>query len=90
MKLVYLAKKNSSFARFARAFIIFVHFAHFLVLSTTWIALFCSYVNDDNTWCHDVMSAPTAVKALSSLIAPAKGPKLSIEMDKVRNETQVK
>ena len=49
---MYLTKKNSSFARFARAFIIFVHFAHVLVLSTTWIALFCSYVNDDNTWCQ--------------------------------------
>ena len=44
-KFAYLTVKNSIFARFARAYLIFWHFADVLVLSTTWNALFCSYVN---------------------------------------------
>ena len=34
-KFAYLTMKNNSFARFARAFLIFVHFADILVLSST-------------------------------------------------------
>ena len=34
-KIAYLTMKNSTFARFARAFSIFVHFAAVLALSTT-------------------------------------------------------
>ena len=34
-KFAYLTTKDNSFARFARAFPIFVHFAEVLVLSTT-------------------------------------------------------
>ena len=37
---------NNSFARFARAFFIFWHFADVLVLSTTWNNLFCSCVDE--------------------------------------------
>ena len=33
-KFAYLTTKNNSFARFARAFFIFLHFAHILVVST--------------------------------------------------------
>ena len=32
----YLTMKNNTFARFARAFVIFGHFADVLVLSSTW------------------------------------------------------
>ena len=42
---MHLTVKNSIFARFARAYLIFWHFADVLVLSTTWNDLFCSYVN---------------------------------------------
>ena len=42
--------KNSIFARFARAFFIFWHFADVLVLSTTWNDLFCSCVDDVSIW----------------------------------------
>ena len=42
--------KNSSFARFARAFFIFWHFVAVLVLSTTWNDLFCSCVDDVSIW----------------------------------------
>ena len=42
--------KNKSFARFARAFFIFRHFADVLVLSTTWNDLFCSCVDDVSIW----------------------------------------
>ena len=35
-KFAYLTMKNNTFARFARAFVIFGHFADLLVLSTTW------------------------------------------------------
>ena len=34
-KFAYLTMKNNTFARFARAFAIFGHFADLLVLSTT-------------------------------------------------------
>ena len=49
-KFAYLTTKNNSFARFARAFFIFVHFAHVLVLSTTWNDLFRSCVDDVSIW----------------------------------------
>ena len=42
--------KNSIFARFARAFFIFWHFADVLVLSTTWNDLFYSCVDDVSIW----------------------------------------
>ena len=42
--------KNSSFARFARAFFILEHFEDLLVLSTTWNDLFCSCVDDVSIW----------------------------------------
>ena len=45
-KFAYLTTKKNSFARFARAFLIFIHFADVLVLSTTWNDLFCSCVDD--------------------------------------------
>ena len=41
--------ESSSFARFARAFVIFVHFAAVLVLSTTLNGLLCSCVDKVNT-----------------------------------------
>ena len=34
-KFAYLTKKNNSFARYARAVFVFLHFADVLVLSTT-------------------------------------------------------
>ena len=46
----YLTMKNSSFARFARAFFIFGDLPDVLVLSTTWNYLFGSCVNDVNIW----------------------------------------
>ena len=45
-KFAYLTMKNNSFARFARAFLIFVHFADVLVLSASWNDLFCGCVDD--------------------------------------------
>ena len=42
--------KNSIFARFARAFLIFWHFEDVLVLSTTWNDLFCTCVDDVSKW----------------------------------------
>jgi len=42
--------KNSIFARFARAYFIFWHFADVLVLSTTWNDPFCSCVDDVSIW----------------------------------------
>ena len=41
-KFAYLTTKNNCFARFARAFFVFSHFADVLVLSTTRKDLFCS------------------------------------------------
>ena len=49
-KFAYLTMKNSIFARFARAFLIFWHFVDVLVLSTTWNDLFCSCVDDVSIW----------------------------------------
>ena len=49
-KFAYFTMKNGSFARFARAFFIFVHFAAVIVLCTTWNDTFCSYVDDVGTW----------------------------------------
>ena len=49
-KFAYLTMKNSIFARFARAFFMFWHFADVLVLSTTWNELFCSCVDDVTMW----------------------------------------
>ena len=49
-KFAYLTKKNNSFARFARAFFIFLHFADVLVLSMTWNDMFCSCVDDVSIW----------------------------------------
>ena len=49
-KFAYLTMKNSTFARFARAFFIFWHFVDVLVLSTTWNDLFCSCVDDVGIW----------------------------------------
>ena len=49
-KFAYLTTKNSIFARFARAFFIFWHFADVRVLSTTWNDLFCSCVDDLSIW----------------------------------------
>ena len=49
-KLSYLTMKNNSFARFARAFSIFSHFADVFVLSTRWNDLFCSCVDDVSIW----------------------------------------
>ena len=49
-KFAYLTIKNSIFARFARAFLIFWHFEDLLVLSTTWNDLFCSCVDDVSIW----------------------------------------
>ena len=49
-KFAYLTIKNNSFARFARAFFIFSHFADVLVRSTTWNDLFCSCVDDLSIW----------------------------------------
>ena len=49
-KFAYLTLKNSFFARFARAFLIFWHFKDVLVLSTTWNDLFCSCVDDVSIW----------------------------------------
>ena len=45
-KFAYLTMKNKSFARFAPAFFIFVHFADVLVLSTTRNDLFSSCVDE--------------------------------------------
>ena len=42
--------KNNGFARFARAFFIFVHFADVLVPSTAWNDFFCSCVDDVRMW----------------------------------------
>ena len=42
--------KNSLFARFARAFFIFWHFADVLVLPTTWNNLFCSCMDYVSIW----------------------------------------
>ena len=42
--------KNSIFARFARAILVFWHFVDVLVLSTTWNDLFCSCVDDVSIW----------------------------------------
>ena len=42
--------KNSTFARFARAFFIFGHLADVLDLSTTWNDLFCSCPDDVSMW----------------------------------------
>ena len=49
-KFAYLTVKNIIFARFARAYFIFWHFADVLDLSTTWNDLFCSYVGDLSIW----------------------------------------
>ena len=49
-KFTYLIMKNNTFARFARAFFIFGHFADVLVLSTTWNDVFCSCVDDVSIW----------------------------------------
>ena len=49
-KFAYLTMKNSTFARFARAFFIFWHFEDVLVLSTTWNDLFCTCVDDVSIW----------------------------------------
>ena len=49
-KFAYLTMKNNSFARFARAFFIFWHFEHVLVLSTTCNDVFCSCVDDVEIW----------------------------------------
>ena len=49
-KFAYLTMKNTTFARFARAFFIFGHFADVLVLSTTWNDLFCSCPDDVSMW----------------------------------------
>ena len=49
-KFAYLTRKNSIFARFARAFFFFWHFEDILVLSTTWNDQFCSWVNDVSAW----------------------------------------
>ena len=49
-KFAYLTMKNNRFARVARAFFIFGHFADVLVLSTTWNDLFCSCVDDVSVW----------------------------------------
>ena len=46
----YLTMKNSIFARFAPAFLIFWHFEDVLVLSTTGNDLFCSCVDDVSIW----------------------------------------
>ena len=50
IKFAYLTKKNSTFARFARAFFVFLHFTDALVLSTTRNDLFCSCVDDVSIW----------------------------------------
>jgi len=52
LQICIFNSENCSFARFARAFFIFVHFGAVLVLSTTWNDLFCSYVDDEGTWWH--------------------------------------
>ena len=44
LKFAFLTMKNSSFARFARACFSFGPSTDFLVLSTTWNDLFCSWV----------------------------------------------
>ena len=49
-KFAYLTEKNSSFACFARAFLIFWHFEDALVLSTTWNDLFFRCVDDVSIW----------------------------------------
>jgi len=49
-KFAYLTTKNNSFAHFARAFFIFLHFTDVLVLSVTWNDLFCSCVDVVNIW----------------------------------------
>ena len=49
-KFAYLTMKNSIFARFARAYLIFWHFEDVLVLSTTWNDLFCRCVDDVSIW----------------------------------------
>ena len=45
-KFAYVTMKNNSFARFARAFFVFSHFADVLVLSTMVNDLFCSCLDD--------------------------------------------
>ena len=49
-KVAYLTVKNSIFARFAHAFLIFWHFEDVLDLSTTWNDPFCSCVDDVSIW----------------------------------------
>ena len=49
-KFAYLTIKNSIFARFARAFVIFWHFEDVLVLSTTWNDPSCSCVDNVSVW----------------------------------------
>ena len=49
-KFSYLIMKNSTFARFARAFFIFGHLADVLDLSTTWNDLFGSRPDDVSMW----------------------------------------
>ena len=48
VKNVHISQWDSSFARLARASFIFVHFAVFLALTTTWNDLFCCSVDDVN------------------------------------------
>ena len=49
-KFAYLTLKNSTSARFARAFFIFWHFEDVLVLSMTWNDLFSSCVDEVSIW----------------------------------------
>ena len=62
-KFAYLTMKNSIFARFARAYFMFWHFANALLLSTTWNDLFRSCVDDVRIWWqmfNFVFSVPSA------------------------------
>ena len=49
-KFAYVKNKHRVFARFVRAFYIFVHFEVPLVLLLMWNDLFCSRVDDVSTW----------------------------------------
>ena len=59
-KFAYLTMKNNSFARFAQAIFISVHFADVIVLLTKWNDLFCS--------CGDEVSIRGQMLILSSYL----------------------
>lgn len=67
-EFAYLTMKTSSFARFARAFSIFVHFALVRVSSTSWNDLFYNSVEVVSTWTKNVQFFANLLTADANLI----------------------